>query len=102
MRMYNRVMAKEVIHISEADAASTNVETLLAHFRAGAEVVIENGAQAIAVLRPAQSHPGRLLSESIAIGETLNSTAVLDGEFGHDLEAVVKGYSEPLKSPAWD
>jgi hypothetical protein len=39
--VYNQVMAKDVIYISEAEAATTNVATLLADVRAGAEVVIE-------------------------------------------------------------
>ena len=49
--MYNLVMAKHVIHISEKEAAATNVATLLAHVRAGTEVVIENGARPIEIGR---------------------------------------------------
>lgn len=100
--MYNHVMAKDVIHISEADAATTNVATLLAHVRAGAEVVIENGARPVAVLRSAEPHPGRLLSESIALAEAHGSTVTLDGDFGHDLEEVINSHREPLNPPAWD
>jgi hypothetical protein len=33
--VHNLVMAKHVIHISEKEAAATNVATLLAHVRAG-------------------------------------------------------------------
>ena len=40
--MYNTARSKEVIHISEADAAS-NFVSLLARFREGAEIVIEIG-----------------------------------------------------------
>ena len=47
-------MPKNVIHISEKEAASTNLETLLAHVRAGTEVIIENGARPVAVLHPAE------------------------------------------------
>ncbi len=54
-------MAKDVIHISEAEAATTNVATLLAHVRAGAEVVIEKDARPIAVLRSAEPHLHGLL-----------------------------------------
>jgi hypothetical protein len=42
--VYRHIVAKDVIHISEAEAATTNVATLLAHVRTGAEVVIENDA----------------------------------------------------------
>src|SRR2546429_546244 len=87
--MYNQIMDKEVIHISEAEAATTNVATLLAHVRAGAEVVIENGTRPVAVLRSAEPHPGRLLSESIAVREPhpqeLRYETTLDPDFAADL-----------------
>jgi antitoxin (DNA-binding transcriptional repressor) of toxin-antitoxin stability system len=96
-------MAKEVIHISEAEAATTNVSTLLAHVRAGAEVVIENDARPVAVLRSAEPHhPGCLLSESIALAEAHGSTVTLDGDFGRDLEEIINSHREPLNPPAWD
>jgi antitoxin (DNA-binding transcriptional repressor) of toxin-antitoxin stability system len=95
-------MRKNVIHISEAEAAKTNVEELLVHVRAGAEVVIENGARPVAVLRSAESHPGRLLSESVALAEAHGSTVTLDGDFGRDLESIVHSHLEPLRPPAWD
>ena len=44
-------MARPVIHVSDVEAAS-NFGGLLAQVRAGADVVIEHNAQAIAVLRP--------------------------------------------------
>jgi antitoxin (DNA-binding transcriptional repressor) of toxin-antitoxin stability system len=44
-----------VIHISEAEAAR-DFAGLLARVRAGAEIVIENGAQPVAVL-PASKMP---------------------------------------------
>jgi len=40
-------MAKDVIHISEAEAAS-DFAALMARVRAGAEVIIENGARPVA------------------------------------------------------
>jgi hypothetical protein len=86
--VYNQAMAKEVIHISEAEAATTDVATLLAHARA--EVVIENDARPVAVLRSAEPHPGRLLSESIALAEAHGSTVTLDGNFARDLEEIIK------------
>lgn len=87
-------MAKDVIHISEAEAVTTNVATLLAHVRAGAEVVIENGARPVAVLRPAEPHPpGRLLSESIALAEAhakeFGYEPTLDADFAADLEEII-------------
>jgi len=95
-------MAKDVIHISEKEAAATTIATLLAHVRAGAEVIIENDARPVAVLRSADPHPGRLLSESIALAEAHGSTVTLDGDFGRDLEEIINSHCEPLNPPAWD
>ena len=102
--MYNHLMAKPVIRISEKEAAATNVATLLAHVRAGAEVIIENDTRPVAVLRSAEPHPhpGRLLSESIALAEAHGSTATLDGDFARDLEEIINSHREPLNPPAWD
>lgn len=95
-------MGKHVIHISEKEAATTNVATLLAHVRAGTEVVIDNDERPVAVLRAAEPHPGRLLSESIALAEAHGSTVTLDGDFGRDLEEIINSHREPLNPPAWD
>lgn len=100
--MYNHAMPKEVIHISEKEAAATDVATLLAHVRAGAEVIIENDARPVAVLRSADPHPGRLLSESIALAEAHGSTVTLDEDFGRDLEEIINSHRDPLNPPAWD
>jgi len=54
------------------------------------------------VLRSAEPHPGRLLSESIALAETHGSTVTLDGDFGRDLEEIINSHREPLNPPAWD
>jgi antitoxin (DNA-binding transcriptional repressor) of toxin-antitoxin stability system len=99
---YNECMVKRVIHISESEAATTSVATLLAHVRSGGEVIIENEARPVAVLRSAESHPGRLLSESIALAEAHGSTVTLDGDFARDLEEIVNSHREPLNPPAWD
>ncbi len=95
-------MPKRLIHISEKEAVATSVETLLAHVHAGAEVVIEDGARPVAVLRSAEPHPGRLLSESIALAEAHGSTVTLDRDFGRDLEEIINSHPEPLNPPAWD
>lgn len=95
-------MAQSTIHISEAEAAS-DFPSLLARVRAGAEVIIEQDARPIAVLRPVESpRPGRLLSESIALAEAHGSTVTLDGGFGRDLEEIISSHREPLNPPAWE
>ena len=50
--MYNQGMAKEVIHISEAEAAN-DFASLLDRVRKGAEIVIETDERPVAVLRAA-------------------------------------------------
>jgi len=94
-------MADPVIHISEEEAAR-DFASVLARVRAGAEVLIEKDARPVAVLRPAASRPGRLLSESIALAEAHGSTVTLDGDFSRDLEAIINSHREPLEPPAWD
>src|SRR5271165_5524797 len=86
-------MADPVIHISEEEAAR-DFASVLARVRAGAEILIEKDAQPVAVLRPARSRPGRLLSESIALAEAHGSTATLDEGFSTDLEAVINSHRE--------
>jgi antitoxin (DNA-binding transcriptional repressor) of toxin-antitoxin stability system len=93
-------MAKSVIHISGKEAAATHVAKLLEHVRAGAEVVIENVEKAVAVLKPAEPRPARLLSESIALAEAHDSAATLDPDFARDLEEVIYNHRQPLNPPA--
>jgi hypothetical protein len=45
-------MAKEVIHISEAEAAATGIATLLKRVDEGAEIVIERESRPPAILSP--------------------------------------------------
>jgi antitoxin (DNA-binding transcriptional repressor) of toxin-antitoxin stability system len=99
-RVYNRRMAKHVIHISEKEASTTNVATLLAHVRAGAEVVIINDKRPVAVVRPAEP-VRRTISECIALLPE-DSTATIDADFAKDVAAAIESHREPLSPPAWD
>jgi antitoxin (DNA-binding transcriptional repressor) of toxin-antitoxin stability system len=92
---------KQVIHISEAEAAS-NFADVLARVRAGAEIVIEGQEPVVVAVRPSKPQPGRLLSESIALAEAHGSTVTLDGDFGRDLEEIINSHREPLNPPTWD
>jgi antitoxin (DNA-binding transcriptional repressor) of toxin-antitoxin stability system len=93
-------MGKPPIRVSEAEAAS-NFPSLLARVRAGAEVVIERDAEAVAFIRPAVPRV-RLLSESLRLAKERGSNATLDAHFGRDLETVVSSHREPLTPPEWD
>jgi antitoxin (DNA-binding transcriptional repressor) of toxin-antitoxin stability system len=93
-------MGKRGIHISEEEAALGNLATLLAHVRAGVEVIIQNGERPVAILHPADSVP-RKISECIALLPE-DSTAVVDPDFAKDVGAAVEGNREPLNPPPWD
>jgi antitoxin (DNA-binding transcriptional repressor) of toxin-antitoxin stability system len=93
-------MSKRAIRVSEAEAAN-DFPSLLARVRAGAEVVIERNAEAVAVLRPVAANV-RLLSESLRLARERGSNTTLDHEFGRDLETVVSSHRESLTPPAWD
>ncbi len=97
--VYNHSMAKNVIRVSEAEAAS-DFATLLARVSAGAEIVIEKDKRAIAVLHPAEP-VRRTISECIALLPE-DSTATIDADFPKDVETAVASLREPLSPPAWD
>lgn len=97
-------MAKDVIHVSEADVG-LNFSALMAHVRAGAEVVIEHNERPVAVLHPAEPSRGRPISESIALAEVhakeLGSEPAMDADFAADLEDIINS-REPRKISKWD
>jgi hypothetical protein len=97
-------MRRHVIHISEKEASTISVATLLAHVRAGAEVVIENGALTVAVLDSAEP-VRRTISDCIALAKTheeeTGKAQVLDADFAEDLEEIL-GNRKPWNPPAWE
>jgi antitoxin (DNA-binding transcriptional repressor) of toxin-antitoxin stability system len=98
--VYTRFMSKRVIHISESEAAATDVATLLARVRAGAEIVIEKDKRPVAVLHLPEPLR-RTISECIALLPE-DSTATVDADFSKDVEAAIASHREPLSPPAWD
>jgi antitoxin (DNA-binding transcriptional repressor) of toxin-antitoxin stability system len=102
--VYNWGMAKYVIHISEKEAAATDVAKLLAHVRAGAEVVIENGERPFAVLHAAEPARGRPISESIALAEAhakeLGYEPSMDPDFAAALEEIINS-RKPRNISTW-
>ena len=98
--LQSKLLSKPAIRVSETEVAK-DFPSLLAHVRAGAEVVIERDAEAVAIIRPAVPHV-RLLSESLRLATERGSNATLDGGFSRDLEAVVSSHREPLTPEAWD
>jgi antitoxin (DNA-binding transcriptional repressor) of toxin-antitoxin stability system len=96
-------MAKHVIHISEAEAAS-DFASLLARARAGAAVVIENGECPVAVLHAADP-VRRSISECIALAkaheEESGKAPVLDPDFAEDVEEIIND-RKSWEPPAWE
>jgi antitoxin (DNA-binding transcriptional repressor) of toxin-antitoxin stability system len=101
--VYNHRMAKDVIHISEAEAAS-DFASLMARVRAGAEIVIENGARPVAVLHAAEP-VRRSISDCIALAkvheEETGKAPVLDPDFADDVEEILS-HRKPWNPPAWE
>lgn len=97
-------MGKNVIHLSEAEAAR-DFAGVMAHVREGSKIVIEDGSRPIAVVSPAESQPGRLLSESIALAEAhakeLGYEPTLDPDFAADLEEIIKS-RKPREISSWE
>ena len=92
-------MADHVIHISEAEAAS-DFAGLPARVCAGAEVVIERGKLAVAVIH-APVPPRRSIADCIALLPE-DSTAVMDADFAKHVAAAIESHREPLEPPSWD
>lgn len=102
-RGYNQAMARRVIHISEAEAAS-DFAGVLARVRAGVRVVIDNENRPVAVVRS----PGRVrrtVSECIAMAkaheEETGVAPVLDTDFAADVESILKD-RKAWNPPAWE
>ena len=95
-------MTKPVIRVSEADAA-TDLRSLMAHVRAGTEVVIESGTRAVAVLHAAEP-VRRTLSECIELAKAhereTGKAPVLDADFAEDVEDILEK-RKPWNPPAW-
>jgi len=102
--VYNSFMAKKVIHVSDAEAAS-NLASLLDRVSAGAEVIIERDSRPVAVVRPAEASRGRLLSESIPLAEAhakeLGYEPTMDADFAADLREIINS-RKPRDLSAWD
>lgn len=87
------------IHISDVEAAH-DFAALLAHVRAGAEVVIESGSAPIAVLH-APVPKGRTIEEVLALLPDGPSTRMGE-DFARDVEDAIAFHREPLHPPDWD
>jgi antitoxin (DNA-binding transcriptional repressor) of toxin-antitoxin stability system len=88
------------VHMTEAEVAR-DFHAVLERVREGAEVVIEQDRQPVAVIRtPAVK--GRLFSECIALAEARGSAVTPDEGFMRDVEEGIASRSEPWNPPSWE
>jgi len=97
-------MPKNVIHISEADAA-TDFARLMKRVRAGTEVIIENGNRPVAVVHAAEP-ARRTTSESIALAKAhakeLGFEPTMDADFAADVQEIINSQRNRWNPPPWD
>jgi antitoxin (DNA-binding transcriptional repressor) of toxin-antitoxin stability system len=97
-------MPRTVLHISEAEATS-DFAGVLAHVRAGVEVIIEHDARPVAVVHSAEPLRGRPISESIALAEAhakeLGYEPTLDPDFAADLAEIINN-RKPRSLSKWE
>ena len=95
-------MPKNVIHTSEAGAAS-DFARLMARVRTGTEVIIESGKRPVAVLRAAEP-VRRTISESVTLAkaheEETGEIPVLDPEFAENVEEIIRRHRKPWYPPS--
>jgi antitoxin (DNA-binding transcriptional repressor) of toxin-antitoxin stability system len=87
------------LRITEAELAR-DTASVLDRVQAGAEIVIERNAKAVAVLRGVA--PRRRKLSEIAASLSNDSTATLDAGFAADVQAFIDNHREPLNPPEWD
>jgi antitoxin (DNA-binding transcriptional repressor) of toxin-antitoxin stability system len=93
-------MTKRRICVSEAEAVR-DFGSVLAHVRAGSEVIIRTKGRPIAIVSPVEPRKGRSLLECIGLLRD-DSTAIMDADFARDVNDAIKGHSEPFDPPEWD
>lgn len=89
----------DVLHITEAELAR-DLHAVLEKVRSGAEVIVEQNHQPVAVLRSA-TPARRTISEALALMPK-NSSATMDKDFARDIAAAIEGHREALDPPKWD
>ena len=87
------------VHMTEAELAR-DLHGVLEKVRQGAEIVVEQDHQPIAILHSAVP-PRRRVSEVLA-RMPKDSTATMDEDFARDVEAAIASHREPLDPPQWD
>jgi len=88
------------LHITEAELAR-DPYAVLSKVAEGVEVIVERDHRPVAAIRtPGRS--GRLISACIASAKASGSKAILDGDFGKDVDEGIRERSQPWKPPSWE
>ena len=86
-------MAKEVIHITEAEASPTDIAALLKRVGEGAEIIVDRSAHPVAIVSAVEAPRSLLLSASIALAEDhareLGYEPTIDEAFASDLREII-------------
>jgi 5,10-methylene-tetrahydrofolate dehydrogenase/methenyl tetrahydrofolate cyclohydrolase len=88
------------LRVTEAELAR-DVHAVLAKVRQGAEVLVVQDQQLVAIIRPSE-RSGRPISEILRQAKERNSTVTLDAEFGKDLDAIIASHDQPWNPPSWE
>jgi antitoxin (DNA-binding transcriptional repressor) of toxin-antitoxin stability system len=88
------------LHITESEAAN-DFHSVLERVRQGAEVIIEQDNQPIAVIKTPELR-GRDIDECIALLKAEGSQAVPDQDFANDVQAGIDENRESFDPPSWD
>ena len=88
------------VRITETELAR-DVHAILEKVQQGVEVIIEQDHRPVAVIK-ASPPSGRKISEVIAALEASGANAVLDEDFGRDVEDAIQSYREPWNPPSGD
>ena len=88
------------LHMTEAEVAK-DFAAVLEKIRHGSEVIIEEDARPIAIIKPAP-RTGRPISECIALAKARSGKAVMDDDFARDVEEAIQNHREPWDPPVWD
>jgi antitoxin (DNA-binding transcriptional repressor) of toxin-antitoxin stability system len=90
----------EQIRMTEAEVTN-NFGAVLERLRQGAEIVVEQDHQPVAIIRPPK-RSGRPISACIASAKASGSKVTLDDGFAADVEEGIRSRQQPWNPPSWD
>jgi antitoxin (DNA-binding transcriptional repressor) of toxin-antitoxin stability system len=89
------------VRITEAELAR-DVRAVMEKVAQGSEVIIEqDDHRPVAVIHAFRSS-GRPITEILTEARKRNSNAMLDKDFGADLEEIIASHQQPWQPPSWD